>query len=344
MSDKAPGSSRLDSLSRKSTTAPKPGLKFQPKAVARRSKADRDAQAPIDKPDDKPSRPRGGLRGGRGGARGGKRGLQGTHVVQAGPLASGNVLNETKQNLSRSATMSPTPEFLGGLIKREPESTRGTSVGVTDSDDEGDHTKINMNDEYKYSKEQTELFPVRAPRAYAKDESIAGVSRALSPERDAVKRTEEETLQDVLEKKNVHLNKKLDQLVLDEAAEDQLKFIQDHKDIVKLISEIDNTKENYLMLQLPRVLPSFEAAATPAAVVKPEEDGPKPALEGEVASLRVHKSGKLTMKVGNVVMDVSKGSNATFLQQLVATRGGEEGGSYLLGHVREKLVVTPKFV
>jgi DNA-directed RNA polymerase III subunit RPC4 len=354
--------SRLDSLSRRATPSAaagsKPGTRFRPKVVARRSKEERDADAPVNAPEDRPRPQRGGIRGGRGGARGGRRAMQGTHIVQAGPLASGNVLGDTKQNLSRSATMSPTPEYLTNLVKREGGSTRGTSVGPDDSDDENDLTKINMNEEYKFSKEETELFPVRAPRSHTDQDTVDVNSRSASPvdgEAVDVKEEEGRELAQVLKEKDTQLQNKLDQLQLDESAEDELKMSQDHRDIIQTIKDIDNTKDAFLMFQLPRVLPTFETPNTVKA-----EEGAAPQLEGTVASLRMHASGKLTMKIGNVVMDVSKGSNAAFLQQLVAVKNSTEPekpkddkdmnvdeetkGTYLMGHVREKIVVTPKFV
>lgn len=356
MSDKIP--SRLDSLNR----AAKPGLKFKPKTVARRSKEDRDAHAPVSAPDDS-GKPRGpasrGRGGARGGMRGGKRGLQGTHVVQAGPLASGNVLSDTKQNLSRSTTMSPSPGYLSNLVKKESQGmNREGSVGLDDSDDEEDLTRINMNDDYKFSAVETELFPVRAPRERAQLETVKVSSRETTPsvgesEMDVDVKSEDGTLSDVLKQKESALKEQMDQLQMDEQVEDNLRMVQDHKDLIDVIHQIDNSKQEFLMFQLPRVLPSFEegGVANPEKTAVKAEDGEPQVTEGQVASLRVHKSGKLSVKIGNVVMDVSKGSNAAFLQQLVGMKtdepveeGVDQRGSYLLGHMREKIVVTPKFV
>ncbi|CEP25179.1 unnamed protein product [Cyberlindnera jadinii] len=358
MSDKIPTSSRLDSLSRRapagpaSSSGPKAG-KFKPKNIARRTKEERDANAPATaaEPTDKPHQRsmRGGLRGGRGGRGGANRALQGTHLVQAGPLASGNVLSDTKQNFSRSTTRSPTPGFLSSLVKRE-EGSREGSVGPQDSDDEGDLSKINMNQEYRFSKEETELFPVRAPREHVTSEqdTLMNSSRSTTPEPD------DGTLKNVLATKDHQLHINLDQLQVDEAAEDDARLAQDHKDIAEAITKLNNDPASYLMFQLPRVLPEFETTNE----VKPEiseEDNVepvKPQLEGQIATLRVHRSGKLSVKIGNVIMDVSKGSNTAFLQQLVCMkRGGDsqlgeneidERGNYLLGHLQDKIVITPK--
>lgn len=63
--------------------------------------------------------------------------------------------------------------------------------------------------------------------------------------------------------------------------------------------------------------------------------------EGQVGNLRLHKSGKLTMVIGDVVMDVTQGVPAKFLQDIVVC-SAEEKQAYLIGQVKRKMVVTPK--
>ncbi|CCH44578.1 DNA-directed RNA polymerase III subunit [Wickerhamomyces ciferrii] len=407
MSDKIPTSSRLDSLSRRSTPASKPGLKFKPKVVARRSKEERDAEAPVNAPESsRPSnrgnanRGRGASRGGRGG-RGG-RALAGTHLVTAGPLASGNVLNQTG-SFSRAGTASPTPDYLSNLVKREGSASRATSVGL-ESDDEDDPSKIDMSKEYKFDPEHTELFPVRPVRNAHVDDSKDSYGereeRSVSPEfvetgsnitePSLVKEEpQEKDLTSVLKEKDTDLQKKLNELQLQneflsvdptEAKEETERLNKDHRSIVKSIIDADNKPEKFLFVQLPRVLPNFEQdeiakltrnariAATKPAPIKEEGDGEgdlnvkdapttaKPTtaapqkpdgeldeLEGLIGKLRVHKSGKVTMKLGNVVMDVGKGSQTNFLQEVVLDEGEAEKSAYLLGHLEEKVVVTPRF-
>lgn len=389
MSDKIPTSSRLDSLSRRSTPVVKPSLKFKPKTVARRTKEERDADAPTATETKRtPHAIRGNAARGRGSARGGRggRALAGTHLVQAGPLASGNVLNETRQNMSRSATHSPTPEFLSKLMKREGDgSTREGSASLDSDDDEGNLTKINMNKEYKFAPEDSELFPVRAPRAdhidtevKIKPETQEVPSRSTTPE-SVLDGMNDETLptsvkdepldkglNDILKEKDDQLHKKLNQLelntsyippdALDDAGHSE-KRLNDHKDIVKQILEIDNKDDKYMFFQLPRVLPEFKKPQEDSAI---EEEHGEPklktengqtrqsepqqeSLEGKIGTLRVHKSGKVTMKIGNVVMDVTRGSKTTFLQEVVMLDRGEDKASYLMGHVQDKIVVTPRF-
>lgn len=63
--------------------------------------------------------------------------------------------------------------------------------------------------------------------------------------------------------------------------------------------------------------------------------------EGQVGRLRLHKSGKLTMVIGDIVMDVTQGVPAKFLQDIVVC-SAEEKQAYLIGQVKRKMVVTPK--
>ncbi len=394
MSDKIPTSSRLDSLSRRSTPSAKPGLKFKPKVVARRSKEERDAQAPVTAQESNKSdksnrgnnaRGRGGARGGRGG-RGG-RALAGTHLVQAGPLASGNILSDSTQSFTRSATASPTPDYLSNLVKRE--GVRSTSVGLDSDEEDDDPARINMSKEYKFDPEHTELFPVRPVRnehvesgdhkanpsaaEYVRSESPESVSPEPSGSKTTVKEEpQDKDLNAVLHEKDTELQKKLNDLQLQseflsvdptEAKQETERLNKDHRSIVKSIIEADNNPEKFLFIQLPRVLPKFEeneelkaAKAAQTISVKPEKEGDGDItmsekktegeidqLEGLVGKLRVHKSGKLTMKLGNVVMDVGKGSQTDFLQEVVLADENENRNAYLLGHLNEKVVVTPRF-
>lgn len=400
MSDKIPTSSRLDSLSRRATPGPKPGLKFKPKVVARRSKQERDAEAPVTAPEGDKSRDsrgnnargRGGARGGRGG-RGG-RALAGTHVISLGPLAAGNILSGSDRSAPRSSTASPTPDYLSNLVKKERDQ-RSTSAELDSDDEDGDATQINMNEEYKFDPEHTELFPVRPIRREHRepgDHKAATLDaqevRSVSPEvveqgksdnnGGLVKEEpQDKDLNTVLHEKDTELQKKLNDLQLQneflsvdptEARAETERINKDHRSIVKSIVEADNNPEKFLFFKLPRVLPNFEedeqlkaqrAAKKVQVKAEKEADGDvsmvsasgednKPEddldhLEGLVGKLRVHKSGKLTMKLGNVVMDVGKGSETNFLQEVVLADSDRGKNAYLLGHLQEKVVVIPRF-
>lgn len=61
---------------------------------------------------------------------------------------------------------------------------------------------------------------------------------------------------------------------------------------------------------------------------------------GRAGKLRLHKSGKLTMLLGNIVMEVSQGTEANFLQDIVAFEP-EEQKAHLIGQVTRKMIVAP---
>lgn len=63
-------------------------------------------------------------------------------------------------------------------------------------------------------------------------------------------------------------------------------------------------------------------------------------ISGEIGELRIHESGKITMKLGNIIFDVSKGGDASFVQNLVAL-DTENNVCWQLGDVQQRLVATP---
>ncbi|XP_041818451.1 DNA-directed RNA polymerase III subunit RPC4 isoform X2 [Chelmon rostratus] len=67
--------------------------------------------------------------------------------------------------------------------------------------------------------------------------------------------------------------------------------------------------------------------------------------EGFLGKLQIRKSGKVELKLGDVVMDVSEGAAFSFLQQLVSVRlsEGRTGDMMVLGNVHHKLVLSPDF-
>ncbi|XP_034716024.1 DNA-directed RNA polymerase III subunit RPC4 [Etheostoma cragini] len=67
--------------------------------------------------------------------------------------------------------------------------------------------------------------------------------------------------------------------------------------------------------------------------------------EGFLGKLQIRKSGKVELKLGHVVMDVSEGAAFSFLQQLVSVRlsDGRTGDMMVLGNVHHKLVLSPDF-
>ncbi|CEP62562.1 DNA-directed RNA polymerase III subunit C53 LALA0_S05e08394g [Lachancea lanzarotensis] len=93
--------------------------------------------------------------------------------------------------------------------------------------------------------------------------------------------------------------------------------------------------------QEPRTEVSKDEKSNGKKEVTEQVDKP---LSGNIGSLRVHKSGKLSIKIGNVVMDINRGAESTFLQEVVALdERAEERTVELLGQIVGKAVVTPRF-
>ncbi|SCU92066.1 LADA_0F14070g1_1 [Lachancea dasiensis] len=77
---------------------------------------------------------------------------------------------------------------------------------------------------------------------------------------------------------------------------------------------------------------------------KADTTEPTKLLTGNIGSLRVHKSGKLSVKIGNVVMNINRGAENTFLQEVIALDEREDERTVeLLGQIAGKAVVTPMF-
>ncbi|XP_031729775.1 DNA-directed RNA polymerase III subunit RPC4 isoform X3 [Anarrhichthys ocellatus] len=145
--------------------------------------------------------------------------------------------------------------------------------------------------------------------------------------------------------------------------------------VVELLQDLSlSGREELFFMQLPdsmpgresaqKVDPSLGSSAEKAASKegKPEDKRPAhlqaheaaakegcPVLsqlpEGFLGKLQIRKSGKVELKLGHIVMDVSEGAAFSFLQQLVSVRlsDGRTGDMMVLGNVHHKLVLSPDF-
>ncbi|GAV55164.1 hypothetical protein ZYGR_0AS04880 [Zygosaccharomyces rouxii] len=182
-------------------------------------------------------------------------------------------------------------------------------------------------------------------------------------------------LQDTLKQRESELHKKLDDLSLaqkfqsldqNESVAEVKSMNEDHERIWKKLNKINNKSNRFVLFQLPPKLPEFEhnvikpevgEAEQPAETKKDEDEKkstkkkdaetaePPPPLAGRIGSIRVHKSGRLTAKIGNVVMDISRGTETTFLQDAVTINQESDAPPFaeLLGRVDGRVVITPRF-
>ncbi|KAG0371555.1 MAG: RNA polymerase III RPC4-domain-containing protein [Linnemannia gamsii] len=62
--------------------------------------------------------------------------------------------------------------------------------------------------------------------------------------------------------------------------------------------------------------------------------------EGKIGRLLIYKSGKVKMKVGDILMDVSSGSECSFLQDLVVVDSNNKQ-AFVMGSVEKRMVCVP---
>lgn len=350
---------RLDSISRRTTpvgnesnASKKTGLKFKPKLVARRTKEERDKSAPVVVESQDPMRrkTRGTVTRGRGRGRGAP---AGTHMVVAGPLSHGVQGHVGGDSRTRSTPL--------------PSSTASTSEalkklhGKSGSDDEfevDDTTVIDVNTKFELNQD-TELFPVRAPRVEHQENGEADVkietdpnllpgntttSRevSLKPEPMSDDETGAFTATPLEIKEQSATPEPISSLDPLQEKEEKSKLTKDYEHIKQLMEQMNVSKDDDgdvsmepqslskpLFFQLPNTLPTFEGVGSEMHN-----------LNGIIGSLRVHKSGRTTVKIGNVIMDVAEGGKSPVFQELIAINHDKKE-IYNLGSVENKLIVTP---
>ncbi|XP_069024669.1 DNA-directed RNA polymerase III subunit RPC4 isoform X2 [Embiotoca jacksoni] len=144
--------------------------------------------------------------------------------------------------------------------------------------------------------------------------------------------------------------------------------------LVELLQELHlSSREELFFMQLPDCMPGRGAGLKGDAGLRPpgdkaakdgrSEDRRTPHLPGQEAGLKdscpvlsqlpegllgklqIRRSGKVELKLGDIVMDVSEGAAFSFLQQLVSVRlsDGRTGDMMVLGNVHHKLVLSPDF-
>ncbi|KAG7195843.1 RNA polymerase III subunit C53 [Scheffersomyces spartinae] len=433
-------SQRLDSLNGKkaSSTPSKPSLKFKPKVVARKTKEERDKDAPVVKQEtsrNSSNRGRGSTRGrGRGG--GGRANYAGTSLVTAGPLAQGTVslgvsTNSMGFKVHRESgpSVSPTPEFLSNLKLKDPSQLQRSyspeSQGEEADDDdenENDVTRINMNREYRFADEETVLFPVRPTRKestptilLSRESTVDPYSREPSappvpPESGEIKVKQEDDINtfNFLGTQYSTLEPVIP--LSRDPSDETSKLLSDHNLILKLVTKQLKTlsteeeehqspqhSEDYILLQMPKLLPQFEPPQPKPqpphdehVIVKQEEkpsdveekqqqhEDQKPkkkskqkgklatdvsTLSGQIGQLNIHKSGKISVTMGDGIMfNVSKGTQSQFLQELCMIELGPDpssseadvemldengvkviGKTLRLGSITDKVILTPNF-
>lgn len=191
------------------------------------------------------------------------------------------------------------------------------------------------------------------------------------------------SLQDILAESDATLKNKLKSLNLqnqfqsldeNETLLEMKSLAADQLSIAKKLNRLNDKPNRFILFQLPSQLPHFKDVTPKASEDEPMPDAteesnakedhpetatskqdakqtksepvhvPQDSLVGNIGSIRVHKSGRISVKIGNVVMDVSRGAETTFLQDVVAlNNAGETPSIEALGRVDGRVVVTPRF-
>lgn len=150
-------------------------------------------------------------------------------------------------------------------------------------------------------------------------------------------------------------------------ADGKAQLLSEQLSLVKMLQELSVAGgEELFFLQFPDCLPGKHSEPKVdlhhgAAAEKPSKTEGKSAHqeagnmdasrglsqfpEGLLGKLQIRKSGKVELKLGDIILDVSEGAAFSFLQQLVSVRlsGGRSGNMTVLGNVHHKLVLSPDF-
>ncbi|TNN47037.1 DNA-directed RNA polymerase III subunit RPC4 [Liparis tanakae] len=125
--------------------------------------------------------------------------------------------------------------------------------------------------------------------------------------------------------------------------------------VVELLQDLSlSGREELFFMQLPDSMPGRDSAQKTQscsdkrpAHLEAHEGCPvlSQLPEGFLGKLQIRKSGKVELKLGHIVMDVSEGAAFSFLQQLVSVRlsDGRTGDMMVVGNVQHKLVLSPDF-
>lgn len=380
--------------------------RFLPKAVARRSKEERDASAPTESKTvstaarGRSDRGRGGGRGGRGGGRGGRfDSVASTAAV--GPLAAPSVVDTRNSRRSQvggsvfgtgSAASRQQGEALlaqlGRVKSDSPEpSSRGSTPGPYYDN------RIDMSSTERIEGELSSQFPVRMDRDESlevadeeknkhigADESVSEELKKLKIDFEVLsnemfgasgKSHEESEVKEVLE---VTESVEVDVKIKAEPGTEEVDIKVKEEVSAKTEQASSSSSSNKLLfIQFPVLFPKFVPQQAPepeqenddivmidenSETAKPgenkdgtreEDDSTEPKApigndlfpqEGRIGTLRRHKSGKLTMVIGDIEMEVSRGNDCRFLQDIVV-HDEKENAAYLIGQVGQRIVVTP---
>ncbi|BET01235.1 Hypothetical protein NTJ_14053 [Nesidiocoris tenuis] len=114
-------------------------------------------------------------------------------------------------------------------------------------------------------------------------------------------------------------------------------------------------EKNFLFFQIPHRIPNMRMTATP--VVQPKRSGERlpedeetnacvlrDLPQGRVGTLQIRKSGRATLLLGDVSLNVSPGTQSAFKQELISTNlenSTKSGNMINMGRITTRILVTP---
>ncbi|KAG7926078.1 hypothetical protein KL925_003840 [Ogataea polymorpha] len=354
---------RLDSISRPSGSVSgggpsKQSLKFKPKVVARRTKEERDSNVPVATPgvSKKPGSLAKNLQ--RNPRTPGMRHLQNTKVVMAGPLAMGTV-SLANSGQSKGTKMVKKPADTYDLAQSIKAQTAKKAKGNTESDDEGDDdmtARIDLGQAYDWKDVDTQCFPVRAerhqhyeygeepiPDSTIKTEIHREVSAPLDSEPTSreqsveIKHEEDATVKFIPDEQA-----NADVSITDyQGKQEAIRLADDYRAIIAKLDEIqlEENADEMLFLQLPKQLNVESASHEVKMEIDDDLSRDKDTTSDVIGTLRVHESGKVTIKMGDTVLDVTRGASTHLVQSIVKL--DEDTKECLeLGIVNQKIIAS----
>lgn len=367
-------SKRLDSITRTgtptgTTTAAKPALKFKPKVVSRKTKEERESSASLNTPGINRLAERNKQRLTKKPLAGGKnKKVSGTLVI-SGPLSEGTISMGGSSSSSsvnnRGATnpllekLKATSERKAKLKKEEGGSGKDGMYG-DDSDSDLEDNAIDMGTRSILDRKEedtdmeqldTDLFPVRAARnehrEYGEEaktdkmiktefHNASSVIPSASATREGTSVSEPTSRSATPAASGSGSGSTLDNNSEDalqmndyQANLEAKQFEKDCEELAKSLKSVgvaENLAGNLFFLQLPCSLPVLEGG-----------------ISGAVGKIRVHKSGKMTMKIGKVKFEVTRGGSTDFVQDLVLV-DAENQRCYHIGNVKDKITAIPHII
>lgn len=362
-------SKRLDSITRTSTptgtspAAAKPAMKFKPKVVSRKSKEERESAGSMTTPGVNRIAERQKIKFKK--QPDTMRKKPTSTLVISGPLSEGTISlggSSASSGVSRGGASNPLLERLKAknqkksVLKKENKGDFMYDGG--DSDSDIDDNAIDMGtrsilerkeDDMDVDQLDTDLFPVRAERnehrEYGEEAKTDNTIKTEFHNASSVIASEPATRENTaaLEEKKIDvksrsatpsgstLDNSEDALQMNDYQENQetKQFLNDYNMLSKSLKSLDvgeNSAGNLFFFQLPCSLPVLEGG-----------------LNGGVGKIRVHKSGKMTMKIGKVKFEITRGGSSDFIQEVVLVDPKNQH-CYHIGNIKDKITAIPQII